>query len=154
MLKPTGNRMPRVPRTLLALEDHDLNTKANAGVCVRSRRLTVLGAATLLGLSQMLPIAAPADQPATSAPETRIARVALGDLDLSTAEGARVARDRLQEAARRLCVRLAESRDVGRQWHLRTCMNEAVADAWRQLTTPALASVRNSPTSTPNVAIK
>src|SRR5215469_15571704 len=141
---------PRNPTTPL-LKDHDLGIKASANVYAGSSRFTVLCAATLWGLSQMVPTVAPADQAATAGPETLIARISLADLNLSTPEGARVARDRLQEAARRLCVRLAESRDVGRQWHLRACMKEAVADAWRQLSAPELASVANSPAS-PNVA--
>jgi UrcA family protein len=134
--------------------NHIRVSKPTIPINARSSRLAGLCAATLLGLSQVVPTVAPADPSATGAPETRIARVALADLDLSTPEGARIAQDRLQETARRLCARLAESRDVGRQWHLRTCMNEAVADAWRQLTAPALASMPKSHTSTSNVASK
>jgi UrcA family protein len=144
MCKHIRTGKPRIPTTS-PLEDHDLNINASANAYARSRRLTVLCAATLLGLSPLVPSAAPADQPAMGAPETRMARVALADLDLSTPEGARIARDRLREAARQLCVQLAESRDVGRQWHLRACMNEAVADAWRQLSTPKSPWVASIP---------
>jgi len=78
------------------------------------------------------------------ASETRIARVALADLDLSTPEEARVARDRLQEAAHRLCVQLAESRDVGRSCHLRACIDATLASALRQAGSPTLASATES----------
>jgi len=132
MFKHIRIAKPRIPITPL-LEDPDLNRKTRTNPYAPSGGLTVLCAVTSLGLAQMVPTVAPADEPATGAPETRLARVALADLDLSTPEGAHVARARLQEAASRLCARLAESRDVGRQWHLRACMNEAVANAWRQL---------------------
>jgi UrcA family protein len=93
----------------------------------------------LLALSAMVSPAALSDQPAMEAPETRIARVALGDLDLSTPEGARVARDRLQETAQQLCTRLAESRDVARSWHLRACIDATLASALRQIRSSTLA---------------
>jgi len=111
---------------------------------VGSSRLITLSTGALLALSWMVPPAALADQPATGASETRMAQVALADLDLSTPEGARVARDRLQEAARRLCAQLAESRDVGRSWHLRVCIDATLASALRQIGSPTLASVTDS----------
>lgn len=152
-MRPARTRVPRDAPSPSTLGHHDLDTKANANVSTRPRGLIALSTGTVLALSATFPGAAMADQLASGAPETRMARVALTNLDLSTLEGARIARDRLQEAARQLCVRLAESRDVGRQWHLRACTNEAVADAWRQLSTRAPVSVRNSPPS-PNVAGK
>jgi UrcA family protein len=150
-MRPARTQVPRDPPSPSTLGDHDLDTKAN--VSTRPSGLIALSTVAVLALSATFPGAAMADQLASNAPETRIVRVVLADLDLSTPEGARIARNRLQEAARQLCVRLAESRDVGRQWHLRACMNETVADAWRQLSTPALVSVRNLPAS-PNVAGK
>jgi UrcA family protein len=111
---------------------------------VGSSRLITLCTGALLALSSMVPPAALADQPATGASETRMARVALADLDLSTLEGARVAQDRLQEAARRLCAQLAESRDVGRSWHLRACIDATLASALRQIGSPTLASATDS----------
>ena len=111
---------------------------------VGSSRLITLCTGALLALSSMIPPAALADQPGTGASETRMARVALADLDLSTPQGARVARDRLQEAARRLCAQLAESRDVGRSWHLRACIDATLASALRQIGSPKLASTTDS----------
>ena len=111
---------------------------------VGSSRLITLCTGALLALSSMVPPAALADQPVTGASETHMARVALADLDLSTPEGARVARDRLQEAARRLCAQLAESRDVGRSWHLRACIDATLASALRQFGSPTLASATDS----------
>jgi UrcA family protein len=124
-----------------------MSTKPHVHASVHSSGAIALCTRVILVLTAMLPAAALADQPPTPASEARTARVALGDLDLSNPEGVRVARDRLQEAARRLCVRLTESRDVGRQWHLRACINEAFADAWRQLSAPKLAAVPNSAAS-------
>jgi UrcA family protein len=111
---------------------------------VGSSRLVTLFTGAVLALSAMVPPAALADQPATGASETRMARVALADLDLSTPEGARVARDRLQETARQLCTLLAESRDVGRSWHLRACIDVTLASALRQIGPPTPASATES----------
>jgi UrcA family protein len=111
---------------------------------VGSSRLVALCTGALLALSAMVSPAALSDQPAMEAPETRTARVALGDLDLSTPEGARVARDRLQETARQLCARLAESRDVARSWHLRACIDATLASALRQIRSSTLASATDS----------
>lgn len=110
---------------------------------VDSSRLITLCTGAFLALSAMPP-AALADQVATAASETRIARVALADLDLSTPEGARVARDRLYEAARQLCTQLAESRDVGRSWHLRACIDASLASALREIRSRTLASATDS----------
>jgi UrcA family protein len=71
-------------------------------------------------------------------------RVTLADLDLSTPEGARIARDRLQDVARRLCAQLAVSSDVGRQWHLHACIHEAFSAALRQISPAARASITDS----------
>jgi UrcA family protein len=143
MFKHIRSGKPRIPKTPV-LEDHDPNTNTGANAYARSSRSTVLCATMLLGLSQMVPTVVPADPHATGAPETRTARVALADLDLTTPEGARVARDRMQEAARRLCVQLAESRDVGRSWHLHACIDATLASALRQIGSPALASATDS----------
>lgn len=147
-MRPARTWVPRDALSPSTLGHHDLDTKANANVSTRQRGLIALSTGAVLALSATFPGAAMADQLASVAPETRIARVALADLDLSTPQGARIARDRLQEAARQLCVQLAESRDVGRQWHLRECIRTTMADALRQIGAPALLServVRSSP---------
>jgi len=103
-------------------------TPSVASIC-----LIALCTGALLALSAMVSSAALSDRPARGRPETGIARVALGDLDLSTPEGARVARDRLQKPAQQFCARLAESRDVARSWHLRACIDAILASALRQI---------------------
>jgi UrcA family protein len=73
-------------------------------------------------------------------PETRSARVSLADLDLSTPDGARAARDRLHQTARRWCSQLEDSLDLSHQSNFVACMDDALAGALRQLNGPALAS--------------
>ena len=109
-----------------------MSTKPHGYASVHSNRGLALCTRVILVVTAMFPAAALADQPPIPPVETRIARVALGDLDLSSPEGARIARARLQEAARRLCVQLAESRDVGRSWHYCACIDETLASVLRQ----------------------
>jgi UrcA family protein len=154
MFKPTRSGRLTSPMSPLTLVDRDPKTAANTKVPACSGRLIVVCTGMLLGLSQMVPETALADQSTVSASETRATRVSLGDLNLSTPEGMLAARDRLQEAARRLCVHLAESRDVGRQWHLRACMNETLAAALQQLSAHALASVPKVTAPPPDVVSK
>ena len=121
-----------------------MNTQVNQKVAAGSGRLAALFRGTILVLSAMVPAAALADVAATSTPETLVAQVSLRDLDLSTAEGMRAARARLLERAKRLCAQLADSRDVGRQWHFHACVQEAVVGALRQTSAPAVASMQGS----------
>src|SRR5215475_7744380 len=68
-----------------------------------SGRYTVCGAAILLTLFGVVPVGTFADErPATTA--VGIADVSLSDLNLSTPEGMRLARDRLHAMAERLCA--------------------------------------------------
>jgi UrcA family protein len=60
--------------------------------------------AILMALFAIAPFAAIADQHAATAPNTRVADVSLADLDLSTPEGMRVARERLHTMAQRVCA--------------------------------------------------
>jgi UrcA family protein len=60
-------------------------------------------------------------------------RVSLADLDLSTRQGTRIADERLRTAARRLCGRLSDELDLGRQPHFVACVDRAMADAHRGL---------------------
>jgi len=76
------------------------------------------------------------------------ASVSLADLDLSTMEGARIARRRLEAMARRLCDELARRQDVSYQLNYPACLHETVAGALAQA--DALAAARNTRTARRN----
>jgi UrcA family protein len=67
------------------------------------------------------------------------ARVSLADLDLSTPEGARAARERLHQTARHLCNRVADELDLSHQANYVACVDETLAAALRKVNEPASA---------------
>jgi len=71
---------------------------------------TAIRTAALTALFALAPAAAFADPPAALAPDTRVAKVSLAGLDLSTPEGARAALHRLRMAAHHLCWELGDDR--------------------------------------------
>jgi UrcA family protein len=73
---------------------------------------------------------------------TRVAKVSLVDLDLSTPEGMRAGRDRLHTIARRLCAQLAHSGSLSYQPNFAACVDDTLAAALRQAN--ALAAARKS----------
>ena len=80
-----------------------------------------------------------ADQP--PAPVTRVAKVSLADLDLSTPEGARVAYERIKTTAKHLCSKPSDSPF----WQTYdACVQEALSNAIRRMHTAALAAVQKS----------
>jgi UrcA family protein len=89
---------------------------------------------TILLALCVLASAAVAAPPTDTAPVTRSAKVSLADLDLSTPEGARAARERLRGTARRLCTRVADDLDLSHQRNFVACMDETLAAALRELT--------------------
>lgn len=68
--------------------------------------------------------------------------VPVKDLDLSTAEGVRVARERLLNASRRMCSQVDDHLDLGRLEHYRACVDATLAVALRQLPTDAVVARR------------
>lgn len=74
------------------------------------------------------------------APETRVARVSLADLDLSTPAGLRAAHDRLHEKARRLCFQLEDELSLSHQPDYVICVAKTTAAALQQAKVPALAA--------------
>lgn len=76
---------------------------------------------------------------------TRGANVSLADLDLSTLEGARIARERLKAMARRLCRELARRQDLSYQPSYAACVQDTLAGALAQA--DALAAARNARTA-------
>jgi UrcA family protein len=100
--------------------------------------------ATLIGLLAIAPVHATAGKHVATVSETRVAKVSLADLDLSTPEGARAARERLHAMARHLCMRLEGDHDLGHQPHFVACVDETLVDALLQLNSLALASEQSS----------
>jgi UrcA family protein len=104
--------------------------------------------AALLALCALTSASAVAGSQTGAAPVTRSAKVSLADLDLSTPDGARAARERLRQTARRLCGQVADSLDLSHQANFVACVNETLAKALRQVATPALvagAAVSSTP---------
>jgi len=115
--------------------------KAKANAAVSSSSLTVLWAAALIALPAITPTAGLADQHAATASDTRVADISLADLDLSTPEGLRAARERLHTMARRLCAEPADRRERPHQPNFVACVDNTVAGALRQINRSALKSV-------------
>ena len=65
---------------------------------------TMCGAAILTALIGIMPLRAIADQGAVGAPASSVTDVSLTDRNLSTPAGMRLARDRLQTVAERVCA--------------------------------------------------
>jgi UrcA family protein len=79
-------------------------------------------------------------QPAPVTSYSRTSKVSLADLDLTTPEGARAARERLRKEARRLCSQVADSEDLSHQTNFVACVDETLANARRQVAGPALVA--------------
>jgi UrcA family protein len=75
-----------------------------------------------------------------NAPVMRSAKVSLADLDLSTPEGTRAARERLLQTARHLCNRVADELDLSHQANYVACVDETLAAALRKVNEPAAGS--------------
>lgn len=73
------------------------------------------------------------------------AGVSLGDLDLSTLEGAHIARQRLDAMARRLCGELSRRQDLAYPPNYAACVHDTLAGALAQA--DALAAARNTRTA-------
>jgi len=73
------------------------------------------------------------------------ARVSLADLDLSTLEGAGIARQRLEAMARRLCGELARRQGMPFQVNYAACVQDTLAGALAQA--DAMAATRSTRTA-------
>jgi UrcA family protein len=81
---------------------------------------------------------------------TRAANVSLADLDLSTPEGARIARERLEAIARRICGELARGQHLSYQPNYAGCVQDSLARALAQADALAAArSIRTAGRSAP-----
>jgi UrcA family protein len=94
-------------------------------------------AAALVALFALTSAVALADQP----PATRIAKVSLADLDLSTPEGARAAYERIKTTAKHLCFQLSDPRKVDDQVLHKACLVETLADIVRRINAPTVAAL-------------
>jgi UrcA family protein len=79
---------------------------------------------------------------ASAAHATRVAKVSLAGLDLSTPEGAPAARERLRIVAQHLCFQLSDPRKIDFRAAYEFCVAETLADAVRRLNAPALAALK------------
>jgi UrcA family protein len=96
-------------------------------------RHAVSGAAILLVLSGMAPVNTIADQSAAIMTVSSAADVSLSDLDLWSAEGMRLARDRLHTMAERVCADPGGEHDPSSQPAFGACVDGTVANALRQI---------------------
>jgi len=94
-----------------------LSSSPNFVVCVDG---------TLAGALRNIRTLRPANE-TTRHSVTRAANVSLSDLNLSTPEGFRVARERLEAMARRLCAELARGNDLSYQPNWAACVNDTIA---------------------------
>ena len=118
-------------------------------------RHSTAGAAILMALFGIAPVGAIADQRAAPTSVTRVEDVALADLDLSTPEGMRVARDRLHTMAQRVCAAPADNRVASSQPTFAACVDRTLQNALRQIDAlrQTKATVRNSVTRGANVSL-
>jgi UrcA family protein len=110
-------------------------------------------AVVMIALVAMAPVAANADQRAVTASTSRVTDVSLADLDLSTPDGMRVARERLHTMAQRICAG-PENRGLTSQPQLVACVDATVAGALGGISMHQTnATVRNSVTRAANVSL-
>lgn len=100
----------------------------------RSSAQTAIRAAALVALCVLAPIVALSDQP----PATRVAKVSLGGLDLSSAAGSRAAYERIKTVAERLCFQVEN--DPFREIYAR-CVRETLTAAIRRINAPTVAAL-------------
>jgi len=131
-----------------------MNTESPLPRCFRARH-TAAGAAILMALFGIMPVGTIADQRAASAAVSRVADVALADLDLSTPEGMRAARERLHTMAERVCAEPADSRGPSSQPKFVACVDSTLTNALKQINAlrQINATTRQSVTRAANVSL-
>jgi len=119
-----------------------------------SRRRTASGAALLVALFGIVPVCAIADESAAATTASRATAVSLSDLDLSTAEGMRLARDRLHTMAGQVCAE-GGGREPSSQAAFDACVDGTVTNALRQIHAlgQTHTTVRNSVTRSATVPL-
>jgi UrcA family protein len=99
--------------------------------------LISIRAAALVALIALTSVTALADQP----PATKVAKISLAGLNLSTPEGARAAYERIKTTAERLCFQMSDSRKIDYQAVYKVCVNETLGDTVRRINAPTLATL-------------
>jgi len=79
-----------------------------------------------------------------SAPDAISAAVPVADLDLASAQGRQLARERLQAAAARLCARFRDSRSLATRETEAECRRDALEAALQQIQPRVVAQGRKS----------
>jgi UrcA family protein len=113
-----------------------MNTKTQLALRSISPLISIRAVA-LVALFAFTSDAALADQP----PATRIAKVSLAGLDLSTLKGARIAYERIKTTAERLCFQLSDPRKIDDQAVYNVCVSETLADTVRRMNSPTVAAL-------------
>ena len=110
--------------------------------------------AVVIALLGLVPVLSIADQGAPAKSDSSVADVPLSDLNLSTPEGLRQARDRLHTMAERLCAERG-GREPSLQPAFRTCVDNTVANALRGVSALRQTdmTVRNSVTLGASVSL-
>jgi UrcA family protein len=118
-------------------------------------RHTAFGAAILMALSGIAPGGTNAEQHAATTTVSSVADVSLSDLNLSTPEGTRVARDRLHTMAERLCADRGGGGEPSAQPAFGACVDSTMADALRHIDAlrQTRTGVRNSVTLGASVSL-
>ena len=96
-------------------------------------RRTASGAAIVMALFGIVPVGTIADQRAATTTPSSVADVSLSDLNLSTPEGIRLARDRLHAMAERLCADRGGGREPSAQPAFGACVDSTVTSALRHI---------------------
>jgi UrcA family protein len=86
-----------------------------------------------MALLGSVPAGTIADQRAATTTPSSVAEVSLSDLNLSTPEGIRLARDRLHTMAERLCAVRGGGREPSSQPAFGACVDSTVANALRHI---------------------
>jgi UrcA family protein len=66
--------------------------------------------------------------------------VPIAGLDLSKPQGARAARERLRQKARKLCAQVADELDLSHHRNYLACVDESVAKAMQQVAPPTIVA--------------
>jgi len=93
----------------------------------------IVRTASLMILVGFLPVTTLADQPAVASTVSSVAGVPVADLDLSTPDGMRLARDRLHAWAERMCVERASGPDPSTEPAFGACVDGTAANALHQI---------------------
>jgi UrcA family protein len=109
--------------------------------------MSIIGTTTLLALG----VTGSANALAGSEVDASVARsakVSIAGLDLSTPQGARAARERVRQTARKLCAQVADELDLSHHANYVACVDQSVAQAMQQVAPPSIV-VGSTATSAP-----